>query len=362
MDKPLDKASSRNDIDADLSAYEYDLPPELIAQHPMGQRDQSRLLVLDRGTEEMWHERFRSLPKYLRRGDLLVLNDTRVMPVKLLGKTMTGGKIDVLLVRDIGEGRWESLVKCGRRLREGEVLDLEEGRILGRYAGKSEDGMSIVAFDVDGEVGQALKTHGRMPLPPYIGRGVEDPFLEEDRERYQTVFARRPGAIAAPTAGLHFTDELLHELKGMGVDIAYVTLHVGLGTFLPVKVDDISKHEMHSEEYEVTEETAAAVCAARQRGGRVVAVGTTSCRTLESMARNCGGKFQACGGSTNLFIRPPFEFMCTDVLITNLHLPRSTLLMLASALVGRETLLRAYEEAVRQRYRFYSYGDAMLIM
>jgi len=346
-----------------LAAYDYDLPRELIAQHPAARRDAARLLVLERRTGALQHEHFGSLPQLLTRGDLLVLNDTRVVPAKLLGRTATGGKLQALLVREREAGHWEALVKCGRRLREDEPLEFEGGQIAGRFVGLTPEGRHLIVLRSDGDLAQSIARLGRVPLPPYIRRDEGSPCTAEDRQRYQTVFARQPGAVAAPTAGLHFTSALLRQLQEAGVGIAFVTLHVGPGTFLPVRTERVAEHRMEAEQYEITPAAAVTIQDTKKQGGRIVAVGTTTCRVLETVARQSQhGAIEPRSWWTDLFIRPPFQFRCVDVLITNFHLPRTTLLMLVSALAGRGCVLHAYGEAVRLGYRFYSYGDAMLIL
>lgn len=334
------------------SDFDYDLPPERIAQHP-APRGESRLLVLDREGPER-HRRVRDLPDLLRPGDLLVINDTRVIPARLFGRRPGGGQIEILLTGKAGDREWDALVKPGRRAKPGTVLTLDEG-LTAEITEKEETGRHRLRFSEPIE--PHLERLGHMPLPPYIQREDE----AEDRERYQAVWARTPGAIAAPTAGLHFTREILDRLAATGVEIAEVTLHVGLGTFKPVTADRIEDHRMESERWEVSETTAEAIRRTRERGGRVVAIGTTVVRTLESAALAGGGEVHAGSGATELFITPGFQFRVVDVLLTNFHLPKSTLLMLVSAFAGREKVLSAYEEANRESYRFYSYGDAMLL-
>ncbi len=331
--------------------FDYHLPASSIAQEP-APRGESRLLVLD-GTGPRRHARVRDLPRLLRPGDLLVVNDTRVIPARLFGRRAGGGRMELLLVRRTGEREWEALVKPGKRARPGTAIELGPG-LSAEVVDKDDEGRYRLRFSEPVE--PHLERLGHVPLPPYIHR----PDAPEDRERYQTVYARRPGAIAAPTAGLHFTDELLRQIEAAGVGIARVTLHVGIGTFKPVSAERIEEHRMESERYEIAEEAAAAIRRTRQGAARVVAVGTTVVRTLESAALGGGGEVRAGGGSTDLFITPGFRFQAVDALLTNFHLPRSTLLMLVSAFAGRERVLAAYEEAIREGYRFYSYGDAML--
>jgi S-adenosylmethionine:tRNA ribosyltransferase-isomerase len=340
------------------SDFDYDLPASSIAQEP-APRGESRLLVLDRTGPER-HARVRDLPRLLRPGDLLVLNDTRVIPARLYGRSAGGGKMEILLIEPLAEREWDALVKPGRRARPGARFEIGEG-LLAEVIDKREDGRYRLRFSEPVE--PHLERLGHIPLPPYIHR----PDTPEDRERYQTVYARRPGAVAAPTAGLHFTSELLREIAEAGVEIARVTLHVGIGTFKPVSAERIAEHRMERERYEIGEETAEAIRRARAAGRRIVAVGTTVVRTLEGAAVAGGGEVRAGSGATDLFIYPDspdspgFRFQVVDALLTNFHLPRSTLLMLVSAFAGRERVLAAYEEAIREGYRFYSYGDAMLL-
>ncbi len=334
------------------SDFDFDLPPASIAQEP-APRGESRLLVLDRTGPER-HARVRDLPRLLRPGDLLVLNDTRVIPARLYGRSAGGGKMEILLIEPVGEREWDALVKPGRRARPGARFEIGE-ELTAEVIDKREDGRYRLRFSEPVE--PHLERLGHIPLPPYIHR----PEAPEDRERYQTVYASRPGAVAAPTAGLHFTGELLREIEGAGIEIAQVTLHVGIGTFKPVSAERIEEHRMERERYEIGEETAGAIRHAREAGRRIVAVGTTVVRTLEGAALAGDGEVRAGSGSTDLFITPGFRFQVVDALLTNFHLPRSTLLMLVSAFAGRERVLAAYEEAAREGYRFYSYGDAMLL-
>jgi S-adenosylmethionine:tRNA ribosyltransferase-isomerase len=341
------------------SDFDYELPKELIAQVPAERRDESRLLVVPRRGGSVEHRRFRDVLEYLRAGDLLVLNESRVIPARLLGaKRGGGGRVEVFLLRELGPGRWQTLVRPGARIHQGAVLEFGEGgELTARIVGVLPAGKREVEFHADGDLAATLERLGRVPLPPYIDREPD----ERDRERYQTVYATVPGAVAAPTAGLHFTEALLERAAAQGVGIARVVLHVGLGTFRPVVAEEPAEHEMEEERYDVSPEAADAINRARAAGGRIVAVGTTSVRVLESVA-DAAGRMRAGAGATSLFVRPPHEFRCADALITNFHLPRSTLLMLVSAFAGRENVLAAYREAVRERYRFYSYGDAMLIL
>lgn len=332
----------------------YDLPEERIAQTPVEPRDHSRLMVLHRDTDQIEHRHFYDVIDYLNPGDVLVINETRVIPARLFGERAGGGACEVLLLRQLGPKRWETLVKPGKKLKPGAEITFGGGRLRARIAETTDVGGRIVDFDCDGTFEAALDELGEMPLPPYIHERLED------RERYQTVYAKQEGSAAAPTAGLHFTPELLDRIREKGVDVVPVLLHVGLGTFRPVKTENVEEHEMHSEYFEVTAEAAARINAARERGGRVVAVGTTSVRTLESAAEN--GVLLPRRGETSIFIKPGYRFQMVDALITNFHLPGSTLVMLVSALYDREKILAAYEEAVRDEYRFFSFGDAMLIL
>lgn len=336
------------------SDFYYDLPEELIAQTPLEQRDASRLLVLDRNTGAIEHRHFFDLPDALVAGDCLVLNDSRVLPARLLGTRSTGGAVEVVLLRDLGEGKWECLTRPGKKTRPGAELSFGEGTLKATVVDAIEDGNKILQFHYDGIFLEHLERLGKMPLPPYIKEELQD------AERYQTVYSRNLGSAAAPTAGLHFTPELLETIRARGVKICYVTLHVGLGTFRPVKEEEIQDHIMHSEYCEIPTETAAVINETKRSGGRVIAVGTTTCRTLESFSE-ADGTVRASAGWTNIFIYPGYRFRCIDALVTNFHLPESTLVMLVSALAGRENILHAYEIAVKERYRFFSFGDAMFI-
>lgn len=336
------------------SDFYYDLPEELIAQTPLEQRDASRLLVLDRNTGAIEHRHFFDLPDALVAGDCLVLNDSRVLPARLLGTRSTGGAVEVVLLRDLGEGKWECLTRPGKKTRPGAELSFGEGTLKATVVDAIEDGNKILQFHYDGIFLEHLERLGKMPLPPYIKEELQD------AERYQTVYSRNLGSAAAPTAGLHFTPELLETIRARGVKICYVTLHVGLGTFRPVKEEEIQDHIMHSEYCEIPAETAAVINETKRSGGRVIAVGTTTCRTLESFSE-ADGTVRASAGWTNIFIYPGYRFQCIDALVTNFHLPESTLVMLVSALAGRENILHAYEIAVKERYRFFSFGDAMFI-
>ncbi len=337
------------------SDFYYDLPPELIAQTPLERRDGSRLLTLDKRTGETGHRHFYDLPRLLRPGDCLVMNDSRVLPARLLGRREpTGGAAEVLLLVDRGDQVWECLVRPGRKVKPGARLSFGDGALTAEVLETLEGGNRLIRFDYEGIFLETLERLGKMPLPPYIKEELNDP------ERYQTVYSREVGSAAAPTAGLHFTRELLDQIRAMGVRLCYVTLHVGLGTFRPVKEDEITDHEMHAEYCMIPQETADIINRTKQTGGRVVCVGTTSCRTIESWAGE-DGALKACAGWTDIFIYPGYRFKVLDALITNFHLPESTLIMLVSALAGREHILAAYEEAVRERYRFFSFGDAMFI-
>lgn len=337
-----------------VSDYDYELPPESIARYPAQRRDRSRLLVLNRSSGDVTHHTFRDILTLLQPGDMLALNDTRVIPARLTGAAPGGGRVELLLLEPTGEDRWRAIGRPGRRLRPGCEVEFGDGRLRAVVRETEDEGVRIVALDYEGDLLEVLDSIGEPPLPPYIDRDAE----ELDRERYQTVYAREPGAVAAPTAGLHFTEKLLDEMRGMGVEIGYVTLHVGLGTFRPVRVERVEEHEMHSEFFRVPEEFAEM---ANRREGRLVAVGTTVTRTLESVADDSGRIYPG-SGRTELFIYPGYEFRAVEAMITNFHLPRSTLLMMVSAFAGgRERVLDAYREALAHGYRFYSYGDAMLI-
>ena len=336
------------------SDFWYDLPEELIAQTPLEQRDTSRLMVLDKTSGKVDHRHFYDILEYLRPGDCLVMNDSRVLPARLLGHRPTGGAAELLLLRDLGDKRWECLAKPGRKLQEGQEVIFGDGELTATVVDVQEDGNRVVEFHYEGIFLEVLERQGKMPLPPYIKAELQD------QERYQTVYSREVGSAAAPTAGLHFTKELLQKLRDKGVKTAFVTLHVGLGTFRPVKADNISEHHMHSELCMLSEETAAVLNETKANGGRIVCVGTTSCRTLESLV-NEDGSFEAKSRWTDIFIYPGYSFKAMDALITNFHLPESTLVMLVSAFAGRENVLNAYNEAVKEKYRFFSFGDAMFI-
>ena len=338
------------------SDFYYELPKELIAQTPVEPRDSSRLLVMNRESGEIEHRHFYDIIDFLNEGDLIVANDSRVLPARIYGvKDETGAKVEFLLLKQISGNRWETLCKPGKKAREGARFSFGGGILSATVAEVKDDGNRIVDFDCDESFFAALDKIGQMPLPPYITEELKD------RERYQTVYSHELGSAAAPTAGLHFTEELMDRLRGKGVKIAYVTLHVGLGTFRPVKVDDVTKHKMHSEHYEIPEETARLINETKKNGGRVIAIGTTSCRTLESVASEFG-EIRPCEGFTEIFIYPGYEFKVLDGLVTNFHLPESTLIMLVSAFAVYDNIMNAYQIAVKEKYRFFSFGDAMIIL
>lgn len=340
-----------------VSDFDYDLPESLIAQDPLSNRDESRLMVVRRESDDFEHRRFKDIVEYLRPGDVLVINNTRVIPARLMGeKEGTGGQVEVLLLKKMADGLWETLVRPGRRARPGTTLVFGEGRLRGAILDRTGAGGRVIRFESSGPFEEELNRVGRMPLPPYIKKYPEDP------QRYQTVYASRDGSVAAPTAGLHFTGELLDRIKSAGVKVVDVLLHVGIGTFRPVAVPEVEDHHMHEEYYEISPETAGAVNeAARSADRRVIAVGTTTVRCLEGAAGH-RGQVGAGSGYTGIFIYPGFEFKVVEGLVTNFHLPRSTLIMMVSAFAGREKVLRAYREAVDRRYRFFSFGDAMLLL
>lgn len=341
----------------DVSAFDFDLPEQYIAQTPLADRSESRLLLLDRETELIHHRRFPDIVELLQPGDTLVLNDSKVIPARLIGiKEDTGAKIELLLLRPLTNGRWEALVKPTKRVKEGARISFGGGKLIAVAEKKTEvAGGRVFHLRYDGMLMEILETLGQMPLPPYIKAQLNDP------DRYQTVYARHPGSAAAPTAGLHFTPSLLKQLEQKGVNLATVTLHVGLGTFRPVTADRVEEHAMHAEYYEVSSQAAAVMEKTQANGKRVVAVGTTTCRTLETVVREKGA-ITATQGWTDIFIYPGYEFQAVDALLTNFHLPKSTLLMLVSAFASREMVLKSYNEAIREGYRFFSFGDAMLIM
>ena len=336
--------------------FYYELPEELIAQDPLEDRSSSRLLVLDRKSGAVSHHVFRKITEYLKEGDCLVINDTKVIPARLIGsKIGTGARIEVLLLKRKENNIWETLVKPGKKMKAGAKISFGDGLLTGEVIDIVEEGNRLIRFSFEGIFEEILDQLGQMPLPPYITHQLQD------KNRYQTVYAKHTGSAAAPTAGLHFTPELLRAIEERGIEIAKVTLHVGLGTFRPVKVDEITDHHMHSEFYQIDEEAAKKINRAKATGNRVICVGTTSCRTIESAADE-SGHLKAKSGWTDIFIYPGYEFRALDGLITNFHLPESTLIMLVSALAGRENVLAAYEEAVKERYRFFSFGDAMLVI
>lgn len=334
--------------------FYYDLPQELIAQTPLEPRDSSRLMKIDRATGKTEHNHFYNIADYLREGDLLVLNDSKVFPARIYGtKRSTGVPVEFLLLNQRSADTWETLVRPGRRLKNGTLVDFSD-ELYAEIIDTVEDGNRIVKFHFDGVFFDILDRIGQMPLPPYITEKLKD------KDRYNTIYSRETGSAAAPTAGLHFTENVFASLKEKGANTAYVTLHVGLGTFRPVKENDILDHKMHTEHYTMPEQTARKIIETKANGGRVIAVGTTSCRTLESVAST--GGIRECSSDTGIFIYPGYEFRCIDGLITNFHLPESTLIMLVSAFLGRERTLAAYEEAIREKYRFFSFGDSMIII
>ena len=339
------------------SDFYYDLPPELIAQTPVEPRDSSRLMKIDRATGDIVHDHFYNVADYLKSGDLLVMNDSKVFPARIYGqKRDPGVPVEFLLLKRLSLTDWETLVRPGRRLKPGVVVDFPEG-LSAEVLETINDGNRLVRFSFEGDFFDILDRIGQMPLPPYITEKLRD------NDRYNTIYCRETGSAAAPTAGLHFTERVFEKLREKGVDTAYVTLHVGLGTFRPVKEDDILDHKMHVEHYSIPQETADKIRECKARGGRVIAVGTTSCRTLESAAQlSADGAITACTHDTGIFIYPGYEFKCIDGLITNFHLPESTLIMLVSAFLGRERTLRAYDTAIQERYRFFSFGDSMIII
>jgi S-adenosylmethionine:tRNA ribosyltransferase-isomerase len=339
-----------------VNDFDYNLPEELIAQTPLERRDSSKLLVMDKVSGGINHETFSNITSYLKKGDVLVLNDTKVIPARLIGiKEETGAVIELLLLKDLGSDTWECLSKPAKRLKVGTIVSFGDGILKAEVVEKREEGITLVKLLYKDILMEILDSLGTMPLPPYIHEKLED------QGRYQTVYAKYSGSAAAPTAGLHFTKELLREIEDMGVIVTYVTLHVGLGTFRPVEVDNILEHKMHTEYYIMSEETANILNKAKDEGRRIIAVGTTSTRTIETIASNNNGRFVACSGDTNIFIYPGYEFKGIDCLITNFHLPKSTLVMLVSALSSRENILNAYQEAINNKYRFFSFGDSMFI-
>ncbi len=340
----------------DISLFDYDLPNELIAQTPLKVRDSSRLLIMDKVSGELKHESFHNIIDYLKEGDVLVLNNTKVIPARLIGiKEETGAVIELLLLKELGNDEWECLSKPAKRLKVGSVVSFGDGLLKAEVTEKLDEGVTHVKLIYNGILMEILDKLGTMPLPPYIHEKLED------QSRYQTVYAKYTGSAAAPTAGLHFTNDLLDRIREKGINVCFVTLHVGLGTFRPVEETDVLKHHMHSEYYVMDKETADILNKAKEEGRRIIAVGTTSTRTLETIATNNNGKFVACSGDTDIFIYPGYEFKGIDCLITNFHLPKSTLVMLVSALSSRENILNAYNEAIKEKYRFFSFGDAMFI-
>ena len=340
-----------------VDLFDFHLPEELIAQTPLEERTSSRLMVLSKESGKIEHTIFKNIEEYIQPGDCLVLNDTRVLPARLFGeKEETGAKIEVLLLKQLEGDRWETLVKPAKRVKEGTIISFGDGLLTAVCIGEAEHGGRTLEFRYEGIFYEVLEQLGEMPLPPYIKEQLED------RERYQTVFAKERGSAAAPTAGLHFTEELLESLRSKGVHIAFITLHVGLGTFRPVSVDDILEHEMHAEFYQMSEGTARLLNDVKKQGGKIISVGTTSTRTLETIASKHNGEFVSESGWTDIFIYPGYQFQGIDGMITNFHLPKSTLIMLVSALAGRENVIHAYETAVTEKYRFFSFGDAMLII
>ena len=338
-----------------VNDFDYELPEELIAQTPLEKRDESRLLVLDKNTGEIEHKKFYNIIDYLNKGDTLVLNNSKVLPARLIGvKEETKAVIEILLLKNIKDDEWECLVKPARRIKEGTVVSFGDGKLKAICIGCFDEGIRYFKLIYEGILLEILEELGTMPLPPYIHEKLKD------QSRYQTVYAKEVGSAAAPTAGLHFTNELLDKIKDKGINIVYVTLHVGLGTFRPVSVDTVEEHEMHSEFYTMSKETAEILNNTHKNGGRIISVGTTSTRTLETIM-NLYGEFRECCGWTNIFIYPGYEFKAIDCLITNFHLPKSTLVMLVSTLAGRENILNAYKVAVNEKYRFFSFGDAMFI-
>ncbi|OAA91864.1 tRNA preQ1(34) S-adenosylmethionine ribosyltransferase-isomerase QueA [Clostridium ljungdahlii] len=338
-----------------VTDFDFYLPEELIAQHPLMQRDEARLMVLDKETGDIEHKVFKDILDYLNPGDCLVLNDTRVLPARLIGaKEGSGGKMEILLLKRNEDDTWETLVKPGKRAKVGSRFDFGDGELKAEIVSVKEDGNRIVKFEYEGIFEEVLDRLGQMPLPPYIKEKLED------KEMYQTVYSKEEGSAAAPTAGLHFTKELLKKIEDKGVKLAFLTLHVGLGTFRPVKVENIEEHNMHSEYYCMTKETADMINETREKGGSIISVGTTSCRTLETIGDE-NGRVREQSGWTDIFIYPGYKYKVVDKLITNFHLPQSTLIMLVSALCGREKILNAYNCAVKEKYRFFSFGDAMFL-
>ncbi|MDF2655096.1 MAG: queA [Bacillota bacterium] len=341
-----------------INDFDYNLPEELIAQHPADKRDESRLMVIDRNTGELAHKHFYDILEYLNPGDCMVMNNSKVLPARLFGvKESTGAKVEFLLIKRIKGDTWETMVRPGKRLHPGDRVSFGDGTLIAEIIEHGEGGTRIVKFEYEGVFLELLEQLGKIPLPPYIERESG----AEDKDRYQTVYCKEEGSVAAPTAGLHFTEDLLHRAEEKGIKLAYVTLHVGIGTFRPVKCETIEEHKMHFEEYHIDEENANIINETKRSGGRIISVGTTSTRTMESAAED-DGTIAPGEGSTGIFIYPGYRFKVVDCLITNFHLPKSTLLMLVSALYNRENIISAYNEAVAQNYRFFSYGDAMFIV
>ncbi|MFE1243756.1 tRNA preQ1(34) S-adenosylmethionine ribosyltransferase-isomerase QueA [Fictibacillus sp. NPDC058756] len=340
-----------------VNDFDFHLPEELIAQTPLENRTSSRLMVLDKENKSIEHEHFYDLKNHLKKGDCLVLNDTRVLPARLFGqKADTGAKVEILLLKEEGQDTWETLVKPAKRVKPGTEITFGDGRLQAVCVGESDHGGRHLKFIYSGIFYELLDDLGQMPLPPYIKEQLEE------KDRYQTVYAVHQGSAAAPTAGLHFTEEMIEEIKASGVHVTFITLHVGLGTFRPVSVEDILEHDMHAEFYQITKGTAELLNHVRESGGRIITVGTTSTRTLETVANKFDGKFEEDSGWTDIFIYPGYEFKAIDGLITNFHLPKSTLIMLVSAFASKEFVMKAYNEAVEEKYRFFSFGDAMLIL
>lgn len=353
--------SKAQEISIQLSAYDYCLPKELIAQKPLENRDDARLFVLERNTGKIEHRKFHEITNYLLPGDLLVLNNTKVIPAQIIGNKNTGAAVELLLIEEFGKNHWRAFIKSNAKLRKDETITINHGTISLNLTEKFEDGSWALIFNNNTNIKELLCQIGKMPLPPYVKRDRNNDQLSLfDVERYQTVFAQKEGAIAAPTAGLHFSSETLEKIKHLGIEIAFVTLHVGLGTFLPIKTDDVRNHTMHKEYYECPEEIIRKIKKTKKQKGRVVATGSTSCRVLETIAGN--NETPQLSGWTNLFIYPPYDFKYVDMLITNFHLPKTTLLLLVSAFAGRENIMNAYKTAIREGYRFFSYGDCMIII
>lgn len=341
-----------------ISLFDYDLPEELIAQFPLPKRDESRLMVLDRRTETISHHIFSQLPDFLNNGDLLVMNNTKVIPARLIGKKeKTGGNVEILLLSVMADGLWKALVKHSSRIKYSSKVIFGDGRLTARILDKTESQERLVKFETDGDPKKLIEEFGKPPLPPYIKREIEP----EDKERYQTIYAKEEGAVAAPTAGLHFTEAVFENLKVKGIDRVEITLHVGLGTFQPVKTENVEDHIIHEEIFSIPSEVAKRINETRSKGGKIVAVGTTTVRALESSI-DANGEIIPRSGSTNIYIYPGFKFRAIDAMITNFHLPKSTLIMLVCAFAGRDFVMRAYHSAIKEKYRFYSYGDAMLIL